>query len=205
MTARRVSLDNMESTPVKWRTVRERLREDRRRIDEAAVAGDVAGSGIGMFFPTYLCILLFRLSNYFYTNGHRRLARGLWLLNVGLTGGDIWPASEIGGGLHIPHPAGISIFCKAGSNLTVMAQSCIGPLYGDDSGRGAASPVLGNNVSLQHHSGVFGAVTVGSNVVLWPGSIVTEDVDSDTELVARALRMRRLISSHAAPRHRGIK
>lgn len=193
MTAERISMNDTKPTPIKWRTVRERLRDDRCRIDEAAAVGDVVGSGIFLFFPAYLCVLLFRLSNYFYTHGHRRLARGLWLINVGLTGGDIWPASEIGGGLYIPHPACISIFCKAGSNLTVMAQTCIGPLYGNDSGYKAA-PVLGNNISLQHHSGVFGEVTLGSNVIISPGCIVTGDVDSDTELVARSLRMRRLIS-----------
>lgn len=193
MTAERVSMDSTGPMSVKWRTVRERLREDRCRIDEAATRGDVACSSIGLLFPAYLCVLLFRLSNYCYANGHRRLARGLWLINVGLTGGDIWPASEIGGGLYIPHPASVSIFCKAGLNLTVMAQSCIGTLYENGSGHGAAPPILGNNVSLQHHSGVFGAVTLGSNVVLSSGCIVTEDVDGDTELVARCLRMRSLI------------
>lgn len=186
-------MDNIKQKPVAWPTVRERLRADRRRIDEAVSADGAEGSSMRMLFPAYACVLLFRLSNYCYSNGHRRLARCFWLLNVLLTGSDILPVSDIEGGLYIPHPAGISVFCNAGSNLTIMIQSGIGSLYRDDTGYQTV-PVLGDNVTLQHHSGVFGAVTVGSNVVISSGCVVTENVGSDTNLVARPLKMKKFIS-----------
>lgn len=183
-------MHNSQQRFVEWRYVWQRLCCDWRRIKEDVTAGGAEGSVIRVLFPAYVCVFLFRVSNYFYCNGRRRMARCFWLLNFLLTGVDILPSSSIGGGLYIPHPAGVSIFCDAGENLTVMVQCGIGPIYrGYDCYQ--APPVLGDNVSLQHHSGVYGAVTVGSNVIISSGCIVLENVASNSCLVTRSFRMKR--------------
>jgi serine O-acetyltransferase len=147
----------MTEAPITWRETRQRLTADRARIREALRAPAAEGSFMRLLFPGYLCVWLFRCSHYCYARGRRRLARVFWTLNVFLTGADIAPASEIRGGLYIPHPAGVTLNCKAGRNLTVMALSGTGPVYGRNGEVLERLPVLGDTVTLQHHSGIYGA------------------------------------------------
>jgi serine O-acetyltransferase len=136
---------------------------------------------------SFLCVVLYRLASYCYANKFLKLARFFCLCNTYITGADISPRSQIGQGLVVPYPAGIAIDCEAGCDLTVMALSGIGLPYGDLM---KSMPVLGNNVYLSSHSGVYGAVTIGDNVVLMPGCMVSEDVLNHSILASLPLRLR---------------
>jgi serine O-acetyltransferase len=181
----------------RWRETRRRLRQDRARLVRPG-SGDGTRSRLPSF-PALTCVRLFRLSHYFYAAGWRRPARWCWLANVCLTGADISPACELGGGLFIPHPAGISLHCRAGGDLTVMATSGIATAL-DAEGRLPGldrAPLLGDGVLLSAHSGIYGAVTVGSGVRILPGCIVTKSVACDTTLVPRSLKFRRVSTEPA--------
>src|SRR5262249_17298467 len=113
--------------------------------------------------------------------------------NCYLTGADIAPSAEIGGGLLIPHPAGIALHCRAGSDLTILAQSGIG------TGLEAAgtmkpldqAPQLGDRVTLSHHCGVYGAITIGHDVRIEPSAVALTSVDDGLTLVPRAQKFRK--------------
>src|SRR6185312_4993303 len=174
-----------------WRETRRRLRLDRDRLRQSGDAGEATARP--PFFPALACVWLFRLSHCCQFVGRRRLSRWCWLANVYLTGADISPCCEIGGGLLIPHPAGIALHCRAGDDLTVMATAGVatsldaeGRLRGLDQ-----SPRLGNGVHLSHHSGIYGDIAIGCRVYVASGCIVTKSVASGTTLVPRHLKFRR--------------
>ncbi len=168
-----------------WRTMAERSRHDRVRL-----ASCVSPHRPG--FPGRTSAQLHRISHAMFVTGHLRFARWAWLLNVALTGADISPASDLGPGLVIPHPAGICIHGIAGRGLTLLAQSGIGPTAIVD-GRlppVSGAPLIGDNVHLSHHSGIFGASSVGDRVRLTAGCIAARAVGNDVALAPRPLRLR---------------
>src|SRR5438067_1885408 len=66
-------------------------------------------------------LALYRGSRWLWVRGLEFPAELLWRLNYLLTGADIHPGAEIGGGLRITHTAGIVIGrgVKIGSNVTL--------------------------------------------------------------------------------------
>jgi len=173
-------------------------RRDALRADLARLDAEVAPARRG--WAPSLCVRLHRLAHALHARGWRRGARWAWLANQILTGADISPASRLGPGLLLPYPAGMYLHATAGPRLSLLAQSGIGPLV-DASGRLpplSAAPVLGADVALGHHCGVFGRPEVGSRVRIDPGCIVREAVPDGTVLVARPMKLRRAGAAPAA-------
>lgn len=164
-----------------WRETRRRLRRDRERLGDAPR------------FPALTCVWLYRVSHAFHVTGRRRLARWTWLLNINLTGADISPGCEIGAGLLIPHPAGIALHCRAGDDLTLGAIAGITAALdaNDQPADFDRAPLLGDRVHLAHHAGVFGAITIGDDVLVQPGCVATRSVPAGIALLPRKLRIRR--------------
>jgi serine acetyltransferase len=182
-----------------WRETRLRLRQDRARLRQECPQS--AALTQLPRFPALTCVRLYRYSHFFHATGRRRAARWCWLVNVYLTGADIAPGSEIGGGLLIPHPAGVAVHGRAGCALTLLAQSGIGaPLGRDGRWRGLdEAPRLGHSVHLAHHSGVYGPVSVGDRVRVCSGCIADRQVENDATLVSRPLRLRRINAGAGTP------
>jgi serine O-acetyltransferase len=185
----------LDDAPQSWRDVRRRLREDRQRLREVLDRNGMHGSIARLIFPAYTCVWLFRWAHYFARNRHRRLARACWLINVYLTGADITPRAQIGGGLYIPHPAGVAIHCRAGRCLTVMAAAGIGP--GAPDGPTDAVPDIGHNVCVSYHSGIYGPVRIGDNVYIAPGCIVDYNVADSVALVGAPPDIRQSTKRHS--------
>jgi serine acetyltransferase len=147
--------------------------------------------------PSFVCVFLYRVANYLFRRRRRHLARLVWHLNFLLTGADISPSSDLGPGLVVVNPAGLSLMGKAGRNFTVMPCSGIGSEVGrrDDMGAGPGLPVLGDDVVLEPFCGVLGPVRVGSGVRVRTGTCVVGDVPDNCELSgpqARIMRRREL-------------
>jgi len=175
---------------VTWTETWQRLREDRARL--RAMHGGEAP------WAARACAFLFRHSRYFMGRGHVWLARWCWRLNARLTGADIDPRCDIGGGLAIPNPAGIAIHATVGRNLTVLALAGVGgevasnPFAWDVRAR----PVLGDDVVVCEHAALHGKIRVGSRARIGPGCKVTQDVEEGANLGMPVPRMR----PYAAPR-----
>ena len=175
---------------VGWGETRRRMAEDRLRL-LTSLARDDARRGLPLIcHPAHLCTVLHRMSHYFSCRGHRFVARLLWHLNVVLTGADIHPAADIGGGLLIPYPASISIAGNAGRNLTVMALSGIGGELNDQSdiGAGPGLPILGDDVYMAPHTGILGPIRVGHRVRIEAGSILTCPVPDGAQVTSAPVR-----------------
>jgi serine O-acetyltransferase len=140
--------------------------------------------------PSFLCVFLYRISNYLTRRGLALVARAVWQLNFLITGADISPGCNFGGGLLIVSPAGTSLMGSAGKNMTVMPCSGIGGEMGSDLdvGAGPGLPLLQDDVLLEPHAGILGPVRVGNRVRVRAGVVLTKDAPDDADVVGAAPR-----------------
>ena len=59
--------------------------------------------------PGPLAVAMYRASHSVWERGYEALAEILWRINLFLTGADIHPGAEIGGGLRLTHTSGVVI------------------------------------------------------------------------------------------------
>lgn len=161
----------------RWSNTCCRLHADKKRLLQT-----VGEQKLISLHPSYICVYLYRMANYLHRRGHNLLARAVWQVNFLLTGADVSPAAEIGEGLLILSPAGISLMGRAGRNLTVMPCAGFGGEMGtfDDVGAGPGLPWLGDDVILEPHSGILGAIRVGHRVRVCAGVVLTKPSPDDT-------------------------
>ena len=87
---------------------------------------------------------------------------------------------KIGGGLRVLHNMGAVITpYSAGSNLTVGQGVTIGTNTKRDYPSGRHNPVIGDNVHISTNAVVIGGITIGDNVLVGAGAVVTKDVPSN--------------------------
>ncbi len=186
----------MRPDEITWRETRERLRQDRERLSRLLDHQAATRPLFLTLYPPYTCCLLHRVSHYWYRRDHRLLARFFWHLNLLLTGADIGPLSDIGGGLVVLHPVAVTISARAGRNLTMAAHTGAGTgTSGRDVGAGPGLPVLGDDVEIAPHAGVLGPVRIGDRVRIGPGCVVMKDVPDDTVLSQAPVEIRSRRSS----------
>lgn len=167
--------------PITWGETRRRLRADRLRLRET-LESQRGSSSMLFLHPSWICVLIHRLSHYAFRRGHRFVARFLWHLNMVVTGADISEPCNLGEGLLILSPPGTAIMGWAGRNLTVMPLAGIGGELGrrEDVGAGPGLPVLGDDVVLEPFTGVLGPIRLGDRVRIAAGTVITRDVPADT-------------------------
>src|SRR5438093_11628146 len=78
--------------------------------------------------PGPLALALYRAARYLWVRGWTTPAELLWRLDYFLTGADIHPGAEIGGGLRLTHTSGIVIGrgVKIGSNVSILHEVTMG-------------------------------------------------------------------------------
>ena len=136
--------------------------------------------------PGPLAIVLYRLSHRMWTAGLRTLAEVVWRLNLFLTGADIHPGAEIGGGLRLTHTSGIVIGsgAKIGSNVTLLHEVTLG-----GSSRGFFDetftdgfPDVGDDTKIGAGAKLLGPISVGKGCFIGANAVVAKDVP-DGEIV----------------------
>jgi len=165
-----------------WQQTLARIRADHRRLVALLSRRQQRPLSSAFLHPSFVCVLLYRISNHLFRAGHPRLARLLWHLNFFVTGADVDPLADVGEGLVILSPPGTALMGTAGRNLTVMPCAGLGGAVGryEDIGAGPGLPILGDDVVLEPHCGVLGPVRIGDRVRVGAGIGVTEDVADDT-------------------------
>ena len=90
---------------------------------------------------------------------------------------EIFSGNEIGGGLYIGHPFGITVNPKAviGSNCNLHKGVTIGQ---ENRGPRRGVPTIGNCVWIGINATVVGNITIGDDVLIAPNSFVNCDVPS---------------------------
>ena len=130
--------------------------------------------------PGPLALVLYRASHKLWVSGHPALAEGVWRLNLQITGADIHPAAEIGGGLRLTHTSGLVIGkgARLGSDMNVLHGVTIGgsgkrwfdPSFED------GLPEIGDGTEIWAGAKVLGAVKVGRRCHIGANAVVTRDL-----------------------------
>ena len=130
--------------------------------------------------PGPLALLLYRASHGLWCSGRPALAELVWRTNLFLTGADIHPAAEIGGGLRLTHTSGLVIgrHARLGSDVNVLHGVTIGgsgkawfdPSYED------GLPEIGDGTEIWAGAKVLGPVKVGRGCHIGANAVVTRDL-----------------------------
>lgn len=145
------------------------------------------------FMPSVIACWIYRISHWFHSHGLQRTGLVLAGLNQFLTGISISPASSIGGGLYIAHPAsGIVFQGEAGTGLKLFAGCAVSaePLTPLHRYAHVHCPHLGDNVSLGAKAFVCGPASIGSNARIGFNTVITQDIPADSMVVSEHLRNR---------------
>ena len=136
--------------------------------------------------PGPLAIVLYRLSHRMWASGLRTPAEIVWRLNLFLTGADIHPGAQIGGGLRLTHTSGIVIGsgAKIGSNVTLLQEVTLG-----GSSRGFFDetftdgfPEVADDVKIGAGAKLLGPIRIGRGCFIGANAVVAKDVP-DGEIV----------------------
>lgn len=101
----------------------------------------------------------------------RVLRRVLWYMTCMYYGAEIAIAAQVGGGLYIPHPAGVVIGrARIGPNVTIEQ----GVTLGQRSPRHPENPTIEPGVRILQGAVVLGGVTVRRDTVIPPRVVVTQ-------------------------------
>lgn len=101
------------------------------------------------------------------------------------TGIQLWPGTKIDRGLCFAHFSCIVINngCRIGKNCTIFQGVTIG------SARGKGVPCIGDNVVICANSSIIGKVTIGNNVIIGAGTVVTKDIPDNAVAVGNPARI----------------
>jgi len=99
-----------------------------------------------------------------------------------LTGIEIHPGADLGGGFFIDHGMGVVIgeTTIVGKNATIYQGVTLG---GTGKDRGKRHPTLGDNVVVGAGAKVLGNITIGSGVRVGAGSVVVHDIPDNCTVV----------------------
>ena len=138
--------------------------------------------------PGPLALLLYRASHRLWTSGHPTAAELVWRANLFLTGADIHPAAEIGGGLRLTHTSGLVIGrdARLGSDLNVLHGVTIGgsarawfePGFED------GLPDIGDGTEIWAGAKVLGPVKIGRGCHIGANAVVTRDLPDGASFTA---------------------
>lgn len=174
-------------------TLRETLRRietDRQRLQNCYLERGVPGRNV-ILSPSFLCVVLYRVSRFLFVRNCRLMARLVWQINMLFTGADISPMCDLGEGLLIVHTVAVTISGSAGRMFTVEGYGGMGGgLAMDDIGAGPGLPLLGDDVQMARGAMVLGPVRIGSSVRIGPGCTVIRDLPDGCEVLAHEIRVR---------------
>jgi serine O-acetyltransferase len=139
--------------------------------------------------PPLICIFLYRLSHLSWVLGFKVMARFIGWVNFVLHKASLSPASEIGGGLYLPHTVGVLFHGRAGKRLILFANAAVSSnLNIEASNHINEYPVLGDDVVIGAWGSIIGEVTVGSHSKITPYTTVTRNIPPNSLVFSRVPR-----------------
>ena len=100
--------------------------------------------------------------------------------NIRRYGCDIYPQAVLGAGLYIPHFVGITIgnTTELGADCVIYPNVVFGAAYSPHrpNPAGRRHPKCGDRCVFGANSSIIGAITIGNDVTIGAGSVVTKDV-----------------------------
>src|SRR5947209_7110522 len=130
--------------------------------------------------PGPMAVAIYRLSHRLWLRGHETLAEVLWRINYFLTGADIHPGAEIGGGFRLTHTSGVVIGkgVKVGRNVTMLHGVTLGgSAKGWFDGTFADGfPVIGDDTEIMAGAKVLGPIEVGRGCFIGANAVLAKDL-----------------------------
>jgi serine O-acetyltransferase len=136
--------------------------------------------------PGPLAIILYRFSHRLWRYKLETPAELVWRLNYFLTGADIHPGAEIGGGLRLTHTAGLVIGkgARIGSNVTLLHGVTLGGssrgFFADDSLVPDGFPTIGDGSKVAAGAKLLGPITIGRDCFVGANAVVAKDLPDGT-------------------------
>ena len=127
---------------------------------------------------------MFRLSHRLWVRGLETPAELLWRLNYFLTGADVHPGAEIGGGLRITHTSGLVVGrgARIGSNVTLLHGVTLGGssrgFFEDEVVDGF--PEVGDGSKIAAGAKLLGPITIGRDCFIGANAVVAKDLPDGT-------------------------
>jgi len=130
--------------------------------------------------PGPMALAIYRLSNRLWVGGLETPAELVWRLNYFLTGADIHPGAEIGGGLRLTHTTGLVIGrgVRIGRNCTILHGVTLGgSARGWFDGKYADGfPEIGDETEIMGGAFVLGPITVGRHCFIGANAVLARDL-----------------------------
>ena len=134
--------------------------------------------------PGALAIVLYRASHRLWARGWHTPAEIVWRLNYFLTGADIHPGAEIGGGLRITHTSGLVVGrgAKIGSNVTLLHGVTLGGSSRGFFEEGAVDgfPDVGDGSKVAAGAKLLGPIKIGRDCFIGANAVVARDLADGT-------------------------
>ena len=134
--------------------------------------------------PGPLALATYRLSHALWRRGWATAAEVIWRLNYFLTGADIHPGAEIGGGLRLTHTTGLVIGkgVRIGSGVTLLHDVTLGGSSRGFFEEGAIDgfPTIGDDSKIAAGAKVLGPITVGRGCFVGANAVLTRDLADGT-------------------------
>jgi serine O-acetyltransferase len=138
-------------------------------------------------------LALYRLSHSIWEKGYEGAAELIWRVNLFLTGADIHPGAEIGGGLRLTHTSGVVIGrgVKIGRNVTLLHGVTLG-----GSAKGwfdgvfeDGFPEIGDDTEIMAGACVLGPIKVGRGCFIGANAVLAHDLpDGEAYTPGRQLK-----------------
>jgi serine O-acetyltransferase len=159
----------------------DRMKRDVQSVKER----DPAANGtleVVTSYPGLHALWLHRLAHHTRAAGVPLLPRWISQINRLVTGIEIHPGATIGNGLFIDHGAGVVVgeTTEIGDNVTLYQGVTLG-VAGKETGK--RHPTLGDNVVVGAGAKLLGSITVGSDAKIGAGSVVVQNVPTDSTVV----------------------
>ncbi len=107
--------------------------------------------------------------------------------NIKLYGCEVYPQAKIGEGLYIPHCVGIVVGSTAqlGRNCTIYPNVVFGARYSpkEENPKGRRHAKCGDNCVFGANSTIIGDITIGNNVIVGAGAVITKDIPDNAVVV----------------------
>lgn len=135
----------------------------------------------------------FKLSNYFATNNNKILRifgipiRILYKLIIEfIMSVEIPDKLKVGKNFNIYHGIGIVINanCIIGDNVSIRQNTTLGSKYD-----GGPCPKIGNNVDIGCNTVIIGDISIGDNVIIGAGSVVTKSFPNNCIIAGNPTRI----------------
>lgn len=134
--------------------------------------------------PGALAIVLYRLSHRLWVKGLETPAELIWRISYFLTGADIHPGAEIGGGLRITHTSGLVVGkgARIGSNVTLLHGVTLGGSSRGFFQEGVVDgfPDVGDGSKIAAGAKLLGPIKIGRDCFIGANAVVAKDLEDGT-------------------------